>query len=279
MIIIAESGSTKTDWILLKDNTSIKFESSGIHPLFLKQDALIQDIRTLFPVNIELANIDKVFFYGPGTGTEERAELVKTPLELCFPNAIIEVNTDLLAAARALFLNGGGIACILGTGSNSGLYNGQNIIENIPSLGYILGDEGSGAHLSLELLKKILNHELEADLEKRFYDTYKTNIPDLIDRVYKQAYPNRYLASFTPFLLQEIKQENIREIIENSLESFILRHILPYPRAKHIPVSFVGSIAFYFKEVLIESCHKYGLENIEIVQKPLDRLITYHRGL
>lgn len=277
MIIVAESGSTKTDWILIKGESTIKFESSGIHPLFLDKTSLISEVRALLSEQINLNIIEKVYFYGPGTGTDERAKLVKSPLTTCFPHANIEVNTDLLAAARALFQKQEGIACILGTGSNSGVYDGHFITDNIPSLGYILGDEGSGAHLGLSLLKKVLNHELEAYLEKRFYSTYDINIPEVINRVYKQSYPNRFLASFTPFILQEINQPSIRKIVEISFETFIQRHILPYPKAKHLPIGFVGSIAFYFKDVLIELCNQHGLEKIEIVQKPIDKLVEYHR--
>lgn len=274
MIIIADSGSTQTDWVILKDEQQIGFSTQGINPLFLDNKSVINDIETHFPKDIDVKLIEQVYFYGPGCGTKERRQLVESPLKSIFPNANIQVETDLLGAARALFQKG--IACILGTGSNSGYYDGDNMHEQTHSLGYILGDEGSGANLGLQLIKHFLNHRLEERTEELFLKEYQLSAEQIIDKVYRQPYPNRFLASFAPFVNSNLDDKNIRRFTEQSFSDFIDLHILPYPKEQRKSVAFVGSVAYYFKDLLEELALKKGLKISKIVKSPINDLAGYY---
>ena len=232
MIIIADSGSSKTDWIILDKDKKIEFKTKGINPFFLSNKDVIEDINRALPKELNVDLIQTVHFYGPACSTAERCAIVKSPLKSVFKNAEVNIESDLLASARALFQKERGIACILGTGSNSGLYDGKSIIDNITSTGYILGDEGSGANLGLELVKKYINHELGKDLEDKFFETYNLTPEQIIDKVYKGDYPNRFLASFSPFISENLTNASIKEIAEVSFSRFLDIHVLPYANAE-----------------------------------------------
>lgn len=276
MIIVADSGSTKTDWAIITKNQQIEFNTQGINPLFLEKEEVSKDIISNFPKELQVENIESIFFYGPGCSTKARSIIVEEALQLVFLKAKIVVESDLLGAARALFQKEKGIACILGTGSNSGLYNNGRIIENILSTGFILGDEGSGAHMGLELVKKYINQKLERETQVKFQETYQLSVEQIIDKVYKQAYPNRFLASFSPFLVQNIEDPIISGIVEKSFADFFDLHILPYQEAQNLPISFVGSIAFHFKSIIVELVQKHKLQLGKVVQKPIADLVKYH---
>ncbi len=276
MIVVADSGSTKTDWIIFDDLTRMEFKTKGINPFFLDNEQVKTDILKQFPKQIDIQSIEYVHFYGPACSTIERCQMVQLPLNSVFPKANITVKSDLLGAARALFQKETGIACILGTGSNSGLYNGDDIVENITSTGYILGDEGSGAHLGLELVKKIINHQIEKEIEDLFYKEYQLSAEQIIDKVYKGSYPNRFLANFTPFINKHINLPSIYKIVEASFSDFIDIHILPYPNSQDKPIACVGSIAFHFKELLQKITLKKNLNISKIISKPIYDLAKYH---
>ncbi len=276
MIIVADSGSTKTDWAILNKNQQIVFKTKGINPLFLEKEEVAKDIISNFPKGLMVENIESIFFYGPGCSTKARSLIVEEALRLVFLNAKTVVESDLLGAARALFQKERGIACILGTGSNSGLYDNGRIEENILSTGFILGDEGSGAHMGLELVKQYINQKLERETQLKFQEAYQLSIEQIIDKVYKQAYPNRFLASFSPFIVQNIKDPVICAIVEKSFADFFDLHILPYQEAQNLPISFVGSIAYHFKSIIVGLVEKHNLQLGGIVQKPIDDLVKYH---
>jgi len=275
MKLIAESGSTSTNWRVLDNDKTIGFDTLGINPLFLNKQQVIDDIKKQFPKAIRYSDITEIQFYGPGCSTKERCKLVSETLSQIFTNALTEINTDLLAAARALFGKQAGIACILGTGSNSGLYDGKRIIENIPATGYILGDEGSGANLGLRFIKAYLNKKIEHELAQKFEQSFQLQVSDIIDRVYKGAYPNRFLAGFAPFINQNIAYPSIKRICTESFSEFIDWHILPYNKHQTQEISVAGSIASHFETTLQEAALSKGFQFTKIIAKPIDSLVDY----
>lgn len=276
MILVADSGSTKTDWAVLNQESKTFFKTQGVNPLFLDANNIQQEISQNCPTQIDKLLIKEVHFYGPACSTQERCLIVKQLLIKLFPNSNIKVESDLLATARALFQKESGIACILGTGSNSGYYNGEILIEKTFSTGYILGDQASGANLGLELIKKYINHELPKNIEILFHKKYQLTIPEIIDRVYKGEYPNRFLASFAPFLHENINEPEIKAIVDYSFSRFLDLHILPYPEAKTQDIAFVGSVAYYFSELIKDLANKKGLSISKIIKEPIQDLLKFH---
>ena len=277
MILIADSGSTKTDWVLVDGENQIFFSTEGINPLFIDKTKVENQIKDKFPEVYLLSDVKEIFLYAPGCSIKERANLVKEPLSYLFKNAKIEVNSDLLGAARSLFMQNRGIVCILGTGSSSAYYNGETIEQKTNSLGYILGDEASGANLGLEFLKLYLHNSLDKETHDLFYSIFKLSTKDIINKVYREAYPNRFLASFSPFILQNIHIENIHNLVKQSFSTFIEKHILAYQESAEMPISFVGSIAYYFKDILLKLGEQYNINIDRISQKPILDLLDYHK--
>lgn len=276
MILVADSGSTKTDWLIIDGSDQIAFSTLGFNPLFSDIDEIVEEIVFNFPKQMNTDDIEKVYFYGPGCNTEERCLFMQNPLQSVFKTAKIQVHSDLLGAARSLFQKEKGIACILGTGSNSGVYNGEIISENIRSLGYILGDEGSGAHLGLAFLKLILNEEVSLKLREDFQQQFKLSTDEIIEKVYREAFPNRFLASFVPFIHQNIGDLKIHKMVKESFESFVERHILPYQNWDKKKIAFVGSVAFYFQEIIENIAKEKGIKIFQILQSPIQNLALYH---
>ena len=240
MILIADSGSTKTEWCLADQGRPVRtVVTAGINPFFQTREEIAGEIRGAFP-------------------------------------APIEVYSDLMAAARALCGSRPGIACILGTGSNSCLYDGTEITEHISPLGFILGDEGSGAVLGKLLVGDCLKRQLPAPLVQKFMDQYELTPALLLERVYKQPFPNRFLATLSRFLLENITEQPIYNLVYTSFRSFFLRNVALYPGADTYPIHFVGSIAYYYQEVLKAAALSLGLKVGTVVQAPMDGLIRYH---
>jgi N-acetylglucosamine kinase-like BadF-type ATPase len=276
MILIADSGSTKTLWMLLDGDKRRVFSTTGINPFFLDHDGIIDVLsRKLI---LEIDSISEVFFYGAGC-TPAMRPVMKTALEEHFYHASVSVFDDLTGAARALFGNDAGIACIIGTGSNSCVYDGKNITDNIPSLGYIIGDEGSGTDIGKRLIAAVLRNRLPAGILERFYSEYRTSLSEILDCVYRQRLPNRYIAQFAVFAGNCMDCPEVVEIVESSFAAFVERRILPYPtEAKKLPVGFTGSVAYSFREILEKILLKYGLVFGKVGKNPLDALATYHSG-
>ncbi|HET7896273.1 MAG TPA: N-acetylglucosamine kinase, partial [Flavisolibacter sp.] len=249
----------------------------GINPYFLHTDeirALVQ--KELLP-QMKNAPVDKVFFYGTGCANPANAKNVKKALQVVFPGAHISVNTDLMAAARALCGNEKGIACILGTGANSCFYNGKNITRNSPGLGYVLGDEGSGAYLGKKVLQYYLYDTFDEDLRSLFDAKYVTTPVEILDNVYKKPLPNRYLASFTMFLAENRGHYMIENIIEDGLNDFFFQHLNKYNEVWKYPVNFVGSVADGFRDVIKSLCDSYEFELGTILKNPMQGLEKFHR--
>ena len=276
MILIADSGSTKTDWCVAKDGFTVKrFTTQGINP-YHQDERRINGIvlDELLPQTGEY-KIKKIVFYGSGC-REETIPAMKTILHSAFNNNIeVEIYSDLLGAARAICGHEEGIACILGTGSNSCLYDGKKIADNIPPLGYILGDEGSGATLGKIFINEILKNNQMSDLKKEFLQVLKMTEGDIIDRVYRQPMANRFLASLAPFIHSHIERHEVNEIVTENFRQFLLKNVKRYHR-DDLQVSFIGSIAWHFKSQLLQSALEENVYVGRVEKSPMDGLLRYH---
>ena len=276
MILIADSGSTKTDWCVAKDGFTVKrFTTQGINP-YHQDERRINGIvlDELLPQTGEY-KLKKIVFYGSGC-RDETIPAMKTILHSAFNNNVeVEIYSDLLGAARAICGHEEGIACILGTGSNSCLYDGKKIVGNIPPLGYILGDEGSGATLGKIFINEIFKNSRMYDLKKEFLQVLKMTEGDIIDRVYRQPMANRFLASLAPFIHSHIERHEVNEIVTENFRQFLLKNVKRYHR-DDLQVSFIGSIAWHFKSQLLQSALEENVYVGRVEKSPMDGLLRYH---
>jgi N-acetylglucosamine kinase-like BadF-type ATPase len=226
--LIADSGSTKCEWALVNGKKSKKFSTIGISPYFLTQQQIIDLLTKVVLPKIKQETISHIFFYGTGLGNADNAKILKAALRIVFISAKIDVNTDMLGAARSLLQNQKGIACILGTGSNAAYYNNNKIAKNSPGLGYVLGDEGSGSYLGKKVLQHYLYNTFDEELIANFNASFNTNKDEILSSVYKQSFPNKYLASFSIFLSENRGHYMIENIIEDGLHDFIFQHLLKF---------------------------------------------------
>jgi glucosamine kinase len=274
--LIADSGATKAEWCLLNNGKKKVLFTQGISPYFLNTQQVTELVRKELVTKIRVP-IDEVFFYGTGCANPKNAKSITNALATVFPGAAITVNTDLMAAARAVCGREKGIACILGTGSNSCFYNGRKIVKNSPGLGYVLGDEASGAYLGKKVIQYYLYGTFDEDLRARFDASYVTTAAEILDNVYKKPLPNRYLASFTMFLAENRGHYMVENIIEDGLNDFFFQHLLKYAEVWKYPVNFVGSVAYGFKDVIQDLCASYEFELGKVLKNPMEGLIEYHR--
>lgn len=286
MILIADSGSTKVHWCLMAANGhTAEFITDGINPLFQTSDAMRNSIcNQLLPQMASMlwaGTVSHVFFYGAGC-TPEKSPFVEKAIKSVFKKAKVFVASDMLGATRGLLGHEKGVACILGTGSNSCLYDGEQIIKNVPSLGFILGDEGSAATLGKRLVSDLLKNQLGDDLKERFLSQYAINQADVIEHVYRQPFPNRWLANLARFCAENIDDPRIHDLIYDHFAQFVKRNISQYytteEQKQSMPVGFVGSIAFYYRPVLEQVMNDYGFRVGQILQDPIPGLVEYHRG-
>ena len=286
MILIADSGSTKVHWCLMAANGhTAEFITDGINPLFQTSDAMRNSIcNQLLPQMASMlwaGTVSHVFFYGAGC-TPEKSPFVEKAIEGVFKKAKVFVASDMLGATRGLLGHEKGVACILGTGSNSCLYDGEQIVQNVPSLGFILGDEGSAATLGKRLVSDLLKNQLGDDLKERFLSQYAINQADVIEHVYRQPFPNRWLANLARFCAENIDDPRIHDLVYDHFAQFVKRNISQYytseEQKQSMPVGFVGSIAFYYRPVLEQVMSDYGFRVGQILQDPIPGLVEYHRG-
>ena len=277
MILIAESGASKTEWRVIKNKNEIHtVATEGFNPYVHSVDILKKIIETNIVKNNTKENVKSIFFYGAGCGSPKNKEIVKEAFQVFFQNAVIEVEHDLMGATRAACGNEKGIVCILGTGSNSCLYDGKKIREHIPSLGYILGDEGSGTAMGKILLTKIIRKQLSAEVIHLFHSTYSLNEEMLLQKVYKETSPSKYIASYTKFLSANIALPEIYQIVSESFQGFFDSILLHYPHYQTTPVHFIGSIAFYFSSLLHKIAFEKNIHIKNIIQSPIQNLVLYH---
>lgn len=277
MTIIADCGSTKCDWLLVKGERDHQLENTvGFSPFFHTTEEIKSILDTQLLPRVQAEDVTEVYFYGTGVHDEHRAEIVAAAIRAVFPKAKVEVEHDLLAAARATCGHSAGVACILGTGSNSCYYDGKTILDNVPSLGWLLGDEGSGTHLGKALLRAKFYRELPADLNAAFDVAYPEGMDAIKDRVYEKG-ANAYLATFTRFLGDHIKHPFVQDLVATSLGEFLDRQAGKYSGVQYVPVHFVGSIAHHFQDILVRCMEDRKLKPGVIVRKPIYPLADYHR--
>jgi len=277
MLVIADGGSSKVDWRFVSNRASITTASSiGFNPFFFTTEQIIAELNKTFISSNPVDAAKEVFFYGSGCSDEKRCTIIHHALQKIFPNAErIEVTHDLLAAARATCQDQRGISCILGTGSNSCLYDGFEIIDNITSLGFVLGDEGSGAYLGKLLVKSYFYREMPDSLRQLFAQKYKIDKSNLLSKIHGDS-PNVYLASFSKFATDHLDHAFMQSLVATSFDDFLSRHILKYKDCEELKIHFVGSIAFHFKEVLVKCLQRKNLTLGKVIKQPIDSLVQFH---
>ena len=275
ILLIADSGSTTTDWAVVTEVNTLHIKTPGINPVHQDDTTIECTIAQGLCPQMDSIVPTHIYFYGAGCVGGEANMRLKKILRTHFPDAHIAIESDLLGAARSLCRNNKGIAGILGTGANSCFYDGREIIANIPPLGYILGDEGSGASLGKAFLQALLRNELGQELLDEFYTTFGTNYRDLIARIYREPAANRYLASLSPFIASHLDNANVRRIVCKTFATFLDNHILRYDY-KNSPLNLTGSVAYYYKDIITQVAHDKGVEIGTITRTPIDGLIIYH---
>lgn len=276
MILIADSGSSVTSWYYFNEKDEPKIIlTKGINPFFRTTQDIFDELQNhLFPkIN---SPVSEIYFYGAGIINKEKGDVVKKALRSLFVKSKIEIESDLLAAALATCGNKKGIACILGTGSNSCLFDGDKIIEHVSPLGFILGDEGSGAVLGRKLVGDYLKGMMPENLAKKFQEKFSYNYSELMDRIYKKEKPNKFLAQFVPFLSENITDNYCQQLVENSFEAFIKRNIKQYTNFSAVKIHFVGSVGYYFQSQLKQVLNRNNLKVGEILKDPLEKLVRFH---
>ncbi len=277
MILIADSGSTKTDWSVVNNGKLVKrVLTKGINPFFQSEEEISNEIETTLILQLDTQDFSAVYFYGAGC-TFDKVEVVKRAIlkNIKVKNEV-EVSTDMLAAARGLCGYMSGIACIMGTGSNSCYYDGKNIVDNVSPLGFILGDEGSGAVLGKLFVSDLLKNQLTPGLKEKFLAQFNLTVGDIIDRVYRKPFPNRFLATFSPFISEHLDDPTIRTLVMNSFKSFLKRNVMQYKNHEKLPIHFVGSVAYNYEQVLKEAIESMGMKPGKIIKSPMEGLIKYH---
>jgi len=275
MILIADSGSTRTDWCVAEQGKQLqRITTEGLNPYFISEDEIKKEITSSLIPELQTNTFDALYFYGAGC-TPEKIPMMQNVLNKCFETKTLVANSDMLAAVRGLSGKSPGIVCILGTGSNSCFYDGDKIVNNVSPLGFILGDEGSGAVLGKLLVGDLLKNQLPSWLKEKFLQELGLTQGIIIERVYRQPFPNRFLASFSPFLLRNIDEPAVRSLVFNSFKSFLIRNVMQYDY-KHYPVHFTGSIAYYYSEILKEAVLSAGMKLGNITQNPMEGLVEFH---
>ena len=276
--LIADSGSTKTEWGLLGDGQPVILKTQGVSPFFQSAEQ-IKDIlqKELVPQLPAGSHIAEVYFYGTGLSQLKNLQLVSDAIKAVWPGAIYDVQHDLMGAARSLCGHNEGVVSILGTGSNSGYYDGKNIVKNNPGLGYILGDEGSGAYLGRKVLQYYLYKSFDEDLLSRFEYKYNTNKDEILENVYRKPLANRYLSQFAEFLSENRSHFMIENILEDGLNDFFFNHIYKYRESWTTALHFTGGVAWHFRDIITELCELYELPMGRVLRTPMDGLLEYHR--
>lgn len=282
MILIADSGSTKTNWVLLASNTKIiEANTQGFNPYFqtsrIIEDAILNELSKEIISHAKEKDLT-VFYYGAGCSSPDKIKTVNLALKNIFVNAVIYVHHDLLASARSLCGNNAGIACILGTGSNSCYYDGKEVKENIPSVGYFFGDYGSGGHIGKTLIQAYFDDELPSDLKKEFLRMPDFDREYILENIYQKPMPNRFLASYGKIAAEFIEHRFIKNLIKKCFSDFLIYQVEKYSTHKQLPINFVGSVAYSNKDLLLEVIAERNLKAGTILQSPMDGLIEFHSG-
>ncbi|MDY5813549.1 MAG: hypothetical protein SPJ97_03365 [Bacteroides sp.] len=275
MKLIVESGSTRTEWALVEgDQQMERMFTDGINPFFQTRKEISRSVRLGLPDVFFKRKLEHIYYYGAGCTSQEKKKIVEASLVTQFRTPV-QVESDLLGAARGLFKRDAGIACILGTGSNSCFYDGNDIVRNVRSGGYILGDEGSGAVLGRLFVSDVLKGLAPADITEAFFEKFRITIDDVMTFVYNHPFPNRFLSTFAYFLAENMESEYAYALIVDNLRRFFERNVCRYDYKEH-PVRFIGSLARLFSELLMEVGEEYGMVIDRIEETSVDGLICYH---
>ena len=275
--IISDSGATKCQWTLVLGNQKKTITTIGISPYFLTTDQIVETIAKGFNKKVDTDIINAVYFYGTGLSNPLNVASIKKALKKVFQKADLDIQTDLVAVARATCQHSKGVACILGTGSNTGYFNGKKIVKNSPGLGYVLGDEGSGAYLGKKVLQYYLYKTFDEELMHAFESKYPINKDQILDAIYKQPLPNRYMASFSEFLSEHRGHYMIENIIEDGINDFFFALLNKLNESWLYPIHFAGSVAYIFRDVIKQLATAYELEIGTIVKSPMEGLIAFHK--
>jgi N-acetylglucosamine kinase-like BadF-type ATPase len=281
MILIADGGSTKTSWCQLsEEGQRVYFNTQGYNPDFVDTAFIVASLQKDLPDDMNRTEVREIYFYGAGVSSPAKAEVIAAALRETFPNAArVEVTEDLLAAARALLGHEAGFAAILGTGTNSCLYDGEKITYNVDSLGYFLGDEGSGSYLGKRLLRDYLRGLLPEGLGEALQAEYHVGSRnDIIDRLYNQPLPNRYLASFAKFCYDHNNVSYCRQIVVEAFEAFFQNLVLHYPDYQKYTFNCIGSVGYNFRDALTQVANSHGMQVGKILRSPIDDLVSFHEG-
>ncbi len=276
MILIIESGSTKSDWVLLNEGERTYFSTIGLNPYFHNEDDVEKAIRNNTELYALKDAVSEVYFYGAGCSADHLNAIIKSGIQRVYSHASVAVDHDLNACAYATYSGEPAISCIIGTGSNSCFFDGERISEKVPALGYILGDEGSGTYMGKRLLADYLYHRLPEEMATAFRIETGLDKDGIVNHVYKEPNANVYLASFVPFIQKFSETNYVKELVLNGFKQFLQIHVCCFDNYQDYPVHFVGSISRIFKNELEQACAHYNIKLGNIVQKPVDGLVQYH---
>ncbi|OFX51202.1 MAG: hypothetical protein A2066_13755 [Bacteroidetes bacterium GWB2_41_8] len=278
MKLIADSGSTKTAWKLIEAPGKTKdIKTHGLNPFFRTEDEIFEElVSSLLPETG--TGITEIYFYGTGIINAEKGDIIKRALNRMYPNAYIETYSDVLGAARALFGSKPGIACILGTGSNVCLYDGKEITGGVSPLGFILGDEGSGAVMGRKLLGDYFKEVMPLHLREDFTKQYNLTREEALNRVYRSEKPNQFLAQFIPFLSEHANSVYCQEFVQRNFMEFFERNVSHIPDYTNYPIGFIGSVAYYFSQILNNTASYFGFDETTIIKDPIDGLEKYYNN-
>ena len=276
MILIADSGSTKTDWRCVDENQKItSFQTIGFNPYHISEKEILTELVSS-KLTIVQYEVKQVVFYGAGCSSLEKSNEIKTALQQFFANAKVEVNHDLLAAARALCGHEKGMVAILGTGSNTCLFDGEQIVKNVSSLGYILGDEGSGSYIGKKFISALFTNELSDEMMNKYKSSFSFDLNDVLDAVYKKHLPNKFLAQFVPFVFEHRNVPKIASIIDTCFTDFFEKHICKYENYQQYPLNIIGSVGFIYKDEIEKVAARYQVKLGKVIKQPIEELVRFH---
>nr|WP_314498410.1 BadF/BadG/BcrA/BcrD ATPase family protein [uncultured Chryseobacterium sp.] len=278
MVAIVDSGSTKSDWVILDEfkNVFLKTETIGFNPNFISRELIVPEIEKNISLTSVKNSITKIYFYGSGCGIQQNCETIKNELGRVFINAAISVREDLAAAAYAAYNGKPAIICIMGTGSNSCFFDGENLKIKLPSLGILMGDEGSGSAIGKQLVRRFFMQKLPQDLHEEFEDSYHLTIDEALKNMYHSTRPNAFLADFNKFVVERKEHPYFIQMVSEEMKNFFEYQVVPYEESKISEINFIGSIAYYYENILRSVALELQLNVGHVVQKPIESLVNYH---
>ncbi|MCW3169802.1 ATPase [Chryseobacterium sp. 09-1422] len=278
MIAIVDSGSTKSDWVILDEfkNVFLKTETIGFNPNFISRELIVPEIEKNTSLNTVKNSITKIYFYGSGCGVKQNCDTIEHEVGRVFTNAKITVKEDLAAAAYAAYNGKPAIVCIMGTGSNSCYFDGENLKIKLPSLGILIGDEGSGSAIGKQLVRRFFMQKLPQDLHEEFENTYHLTIDEALKNMYHSTRPNAFLADFNKFVVERKDHPYFIQMVSEEMKNFFEYQVIPYEESKESEINFIGSIAYYYENILRSVASELHLNVGHVVQKPIESLVNYH---